>query len=424
MKAIIHKPPHGGTIQAIASKSHAHRALIAAALADTNTEIVCHDVNADILATVRCLQALGARVTRHDGSFSVSPLQRSVINTARCLDVGESGSTLRFMLPVACALGINVSYTMGGRLPLRPLSPLYEKLVSHGCTLSPQGSTPLTSSGQLAGGTFCIAGNISSQFITGLLLALPLLPNDSRIEVIGSLESKPYVDITLQVLRDFGITVQEEENAYRIPGGQIYHSPGTLTIEGDWSNAACWLAIGAIGMHPVTVTGLNTQSPQGDKAILSLLTRFGANISHTKDSITVSGGSLRGIAINAAATPDLVPVIAAVALSAREQTHIYNAARLRLKECDRLSAIAQTLDAFGAQITQTEDGLFLTYNKGLHGATISSQNDHRIVMMAALVSIVCDGDIIIENADAVNKSYPRFFEDFRRLGGQIREVQA
>ena len=422
MKAIIQKPPHGGTIQAISSKSHAHRALIAAALADTATEVVCSDMNADILATVQCLQAMGAQISSQNGAFSVLPLQRPLAAISRHLDVGESGSTLRFMLPVACVLGAHADFTMGGRLPQRPLSPLYEELTAHGCTLSPQGSSPLTVSGQLTGGTFRIAGNISSQFITGLLMALPVLPDDSRIEIIGSLESRPYVDITLQVLREFGIAIQEDENVFSIPGGQTYRSPGRITIDGDWSNAACWLALGAIGQTPVTVTGLNLQSPQGDKAILPLLTRFGATVDCTGDGITVSGGALRGIAVDAAATPDLIPVIAAVAMAAREQTHIYNAARLRLKECDRLSAIAQTLDAFGARIVETGDSLFFVAGGSLHGGTVSSQNDHRIVMMAALASAVCNDAIIIENADAVNKSYPRFFEDFRRLGGQIQEV--
>ncbi len=423
MKAIIQAPPTGGTLQAIASKSHAHRALIAAALADTVTEIRCGETNNDIAATVRCLQSLGAQITFTDGVFSVVPLPRPVAALQRNLDVGESGSTLRFMLPVACALGARVAFAMDGRLPQRPLSPLYEELVSHGCTLSAQGFPLLSSSGQLTGGTFRIAGNISSQFITGLLLALPLLPQDSRIEIIGPLESRPYVDITLQVLRDFGITVREEDPCFIVPGGQTYHSPKTLTVEGDWSNAACWLALGAMGPHPVTITGLNGQSPQGDRAILSLLERFGVQIHHTENAITVSGGNLLGIALDAGATPDLVPVVAAVALAAREQTHIYNAARLRLKECDRLSAIAKTLASLGAQIEQTADGLFFTESGCLHGASVSSENDHRIVMMAAIASAVCPGELIIENADAVNKSYPRFFEDFRQLGGQVQEVQ-
>lgn len=423
MKEIIQAPPTGGAIQAIASKSHAHRALIAAALADTVTEIRCAETNNDIWATVRCLQALGAKITCADGVFSVIPLPRPVKAVKRKLDVGESGSTLRFMLPVACALGSSVTFAMGGRLPERPLSPLYEELVSHGCTLSAQGFPSLSASGQLTGGTFRIAGNISSQFITGLLLALPLLPQDSRIEIIGPLESRPYVDITLQVLRDFGIMVREDDHCFSIPGGQTYRSPKTLTVEGDWSNAACWLALGAIGSQPVTVTGLNGQSPQGDRAILALLERFGAQISYAENAITVSGGNLRGIAVDAGATPDLIPVVAAVALAAREQTHIYNAARLRLKECDRLSAIAKTLASFGAQVEQTADGLFFVESDSLHGASVSSENDHRIVMMAAIASAVCSGEIVIDNADAVNKSYPRFFEDFRQLGGQVQEVQ-
>lgn len=423
MNIVIAKPPQGGTIQAIASKSHAHRALIAASLADAPTSVACGEVNEDILATARCLQALGAQIQYENGVFSVIPLTRPVSKEPRVLDVGESGSTLRFMLPLACALGATASFVMGGRLPQRPLSPLYEELAAHGCTLSPQGRSPLAVSGQLAGGTYRIAGNVSSQFITGLLFALPLLPTDSQIEILGTLESRPYVACTLQVLADFGISITERDNRFAISGKERFISPKTIRVEGDWSNAACWFTLGALQAAPVTVTGLNPASPQGDKAFLSMLERFGAQVKSTETSITVSGGTLHGITVDASATPDLVPMIAAVALAAGGETRIQNAARLRLKESDRLHAIAQTLRTFGAQIAETADGLTIHGGAPLHGGTVSACGDHRIAMMAAVVSTLCDDPVTIENADAANKSYPRFFDDFRSLGGTAREVE-
>jgi len=421
MTTTIVQPPHGGTISAIASKSHAHRALIAAALAGGQTEIACGETNEDILATVQCLTALGARIAYDDGMFIVIPIPQPVGCVSRTLDCGESGSTLRFMLPVACALGADANFIMHARLPQRPLSPLYEELKAHGCSLSPQGASPLAISGQLTGGTYTIAGNVSSQFITGLLLALPLLENDSCINVTGTLESRPYVDITLQTLADSGIEIAEQDSSFFIRGGQSFRSLATVTVEGDWSNAACWLALGAITKEPVTVTGLNPQSPQGDKAFLDLLIRFGAKVTASGSSVTVTGGTLRGIDADVCANPDLVPMIAAVALAARGQTRIQNAARLRLKECDRLSVIASTLRALGTQIAETPDGLLIEGGHVLHGARVSSENDHRIAMMAAVVSALCKGEVTIDQSGAVNKSYPRFFNDFRTLGGKTRE---
>ena len=424
MKATIQRPPRGGNISAIPSKSHAHRVLIAAALADGETKITCGEINEDIRATVSCLQTLGAQVAYDNGVFSVQPLSKPINGEPRTLDCGQSGSTLRFMLPVACALGTNASFVMHARLPRRPLSPLYEELAGHGYTLSPQGTSPLNTSGQLTGGAYTIAGNVSSQFITGLLLALPLLEEDSRIIVTGELESRPYVDITLKTLADFGIEITEQDGGFIIRGNQRFVSPGRLTVEGDWSNAACWLALGAIGQEPVTVTGLDLHSPQGDKAFLDLLARFGAKTGSENSGVSVSGGELRGIDADVISCPDLVPMIAAVALAARGQTRIVNAARLRLKECDRLQVITNTLRAFGARIAETPDGLLIDGGYPLHGGTVASEDDHRIVMMAAVVSALCEGEVVIENADVVNKSYPRFFKDFRTLGGKAREDQS
>ena len=421
MKVSIQKPPRGGSVKAVSSKSHAHRLLIAAALADRETKLVCGNVNADILATVGCLEALGAKITYEQETFTVTPLAQPLSDGLRTLDCAESGSTLRFMLPVACALGTDASFTMRGRLPERPLTPLYEELAMHGCVLSPQGSSPLNASGKLTGGEYKIIGNVSSQFITGLLLALPLLQEDSRIDVVGKLESRPYVDLTLQVLKSFGIEIEERFGSFFIKGGQQYQSPGTVTVEGDWSNAAPWLVLGAVADQPVTITGLDINSVQGDRSFIYVLKRFGAIVETAENDVSVHGGKLKAIDMGVRDIPDLVPMITVVALAAEGQTRILSAARLRLKESDRLNATSQTLRAFGAQITETHDSLTIDGEYPLHGAAVASQNDHRIVMMAAIASALCDGTVTIEQAEAVNKSYPRFFDDLRSLGASITE---
>lgn len=418
----INKPNLGGSVAAIASKSRAHRLLICAALSGNETRIICSETSADIDATVRCLNALGAEITYTSGAFTVKPVTLP-ISGVRLLDCGESGSTLRFLLPVACALGACASFQMGGRLPSRPLSPLYEELDLHGCVLSPQGISPLNVSGQLQGGLFKIAGNVSSQFISGLLFALPLVREDSRIELLGAVESKPYIDMTLSALDEFGIVIRQEMNVFQISGNQRYTAKQSVSVEGDWSNAAFWLCAGALGGKSITVTNLNLQSLQGDKNVLSILERFGARLMYGKDSVTVSRGKLRGIDIDAGDTPDLVPVLAAVASVAEGKTMIYNAGRLRIKESDRLKSVTETLGLLGADIAETKDGLVINGKNELMGGTVNAHGDHRIAMTAAIVSAVCSNAVTIQEAEAVNKSYPGFFKDFSALGGTHEEVR-
>lgn len=435
MTITITKPIRGGTVGAIASKSQAHRLLICAALSPGESRVVCSESSADIEATVRCLDALGAHINYVSGGFNVRPIRAPVVGE-RVLDCGESGSTLRFMLPVACALGVDAAFHMGGRLPSRPLSPLYEELISHGCALSPQGMNPLHTSGQLSGGRFTIPGNISSQFFSGLMFALPLLAVDSQIRIIGTLESRPYIDMTVAALNEFGIAVKSDENCYRIKGNQRYTAKETVSVEGDWSNAAFWLCAGAIGAarlgdgrqasassdNAVTVTNLKPDSLQGDKSILTILERFGARVIYGTDSVTVSRGSLKGIDIDAGDTPDLVPILAAVASVADGKTMIYNAERLRIKESDRLKTVTETLRTLGADITETKDGLIVIGKNQLTGGMVSSHGDHRIAMTAAIVSAACRDMVTIEEAEAVSKSYPGFFKDFAALGGNTEEV--
>ena len=329
---------------------------------------------------------------------------------------GESGSTLRFLLPVMGALGRKASFRMEGRLPQRPLSPLYEELERYGCKLSRQGDNPLTIEGQLQPGAFRIPGNVSSQFISGLLFATPLLSKHSQILVEGPLESAPYVDMTIRTLRAFGIKLRKTEVGFFIPGGQRYTAPETYQVEGDWSNACFFLAAGAILDGGVRVTGLKMDSLQGDKAILKILDKMGAIINVEEDAVSVTAGRLEGTEIDASQIPDMVPILAVLASAAKGITTIYGAGRLRIKESDRLCAITQVLTALGGGVRELPDGLMMQGVGRLKGGTIDAHNDHRIAMMAAIASLISDEKVIIKGADAVNKSFPTFFDVLKEAG--------
>ncbi|MCL2070204.1 MAG: 3-phosphoshikimate 1-carboxyvinyltransferase [Treponema sp.] len=442
LKIRITKPLKGGTVRAIASKSEAHRLLLCAALASAPPAgecfVACPDRSEDIDATARCLEALGAELRYENEGFFVRPigtkagLEKNAGQTERrVLDCGESGATLRFLLPVCGALGLAVSFDMKGRLSKRPLSPLIEEMAAHGCALSRPTPARLDCEGRLSHGSYTLPGDISSQFVSGLLFALPLLNGDSVLRVTGALESRPYVDMTLDALRLFGFRVLEEEacddgsplHVFAIPGGQSGSAPPRVRAGGDWSNAAFWLSAGAIGKGAITCTGLDPASRQGDRAIVELLEAFGAHVSRKPDAVTVSPGALRGTDIDAGNTPDLVPVLAAVASVAEGKTTIRNAGRLRIKESDRLRTVTELLSSLGADIMETEDGLVITGKKSLAGGETESYGDHRIAMCAAVLSSVCDGPVVIRDAQAVRKSYPGFFEDFSALGAQYEYLR-
>jgi len=413
-----------GAVRAIPSKSQAHRALICAALADKPTTIECEGVSDDITATADCLSALGAKIERQSGVYVVHPLKRETDDIAT-LGCGESGSTFRFMLPIVGALGRKASFILKGRLPERPLSPLYEELVRHGVELSPQGTVPFCASGRLASGRYSLDAGVSSQFISGLLFALPLLDGDSELQLTGQAESFPYIELTLAMLEIFGIKTEFKNNVFFIHRGQTYRSPGKAQVEGDWSNAAFWLSAGAIGEGSITCTDLNFKSPQGDRAILDILAKFGARIEiiGSDSRVTVSGGKLRGIEIDARDIPDLVPILAVVAAVAEGKTVIRNAGRLRTKESDRLAAVSAVLRELGADADETADGLVIHGGKVFKGGQVSSCGDHRIAMSAAIAATVCAGPVVIQNAQAVNKSYPGFFDDLRLLGPLVEAVK-
>lgn len=409
--------PLRGTIRAVASKSDAHRCLICAALCDAPTEVTIRELNRDIEATMNCLRALGASFSQgKKGVWRVQPIAQNP--SCSVLNCGESGSTLRFLLPVAAALCENTRVEGAGRLPQRPLSPLREELEARGCTFD-AAQLPFNVRGCLSAGRFTLPGNISSQYITGLLFALPLLADDSDIILTTPLESAGYVSMTLRTLARFNIEITTLPNGggYHIKGGQRYCSPGKIAAEGDWSNAAFWLVAGAM-RSPVTVTALNTDTAQGDSEIVPILQRFGARTETNGSHATVLPDTLNGVTIDAAEIPDLVPVLSVMACAAVGTTRIINAGRLRIKESDRLQTIAESLNALGGRVSELPDGLIIEGTGGLRGGVVNSFNDHRIAMAMSIAATICNEDVIIQDAAAVEKSYPMFFEDFKRLGGK------
>ncbi len=408
-----------GSVEVPASKSQAHRLLIAAALGTGETEISCDGISRDISATIACLNALGADISDCGGGLlRVRPIQAPP-RGARALSCGESGSTLRFLLPVAGALGAEAEFHMEGRLPQRPLAPLDGELISHGMDIALDGDV-LRCRGKLTAGNYSIPGNISSQYISGLLLALPYLEGDSVLTVTGDIESGAYISMTEDALRLAGIDLGKSGRNYVIKGGQRARLPERLRVEGDYSNAAFFLCIGALSEKGVTVSGLSENSLQGDRAALDILRRFGAEVETDGQSISVRGGRLRGCVIDAAPIPDLIPALSAVAAAAEGETRVINAARLRLKESDRLSATARMLNGLGGDVTELEDGLIIRGGKGLSGGKVDSCGDHRIAMSAAVAACVCSGPVAVDGSECVQKSYPRFWRDYGALtGGEV-----
>lgn len=384
-----------GNINAIPSKSQAHRMLICAAFSDQPTTLICPETNRDIEATANCLTALGAGITWLSNGYRVKPIEEVPFRAS--LPCQDSGSTLRFLLPIAGALGVDTVFQMTGRLPQRPLTPLWEEMERMGCTLTRPTADTIRCTGRLRSGEYAINGTVSSQFITGLLFALSLLPGQSRLQVLGKLESAPYVSMTLAAMERFGISC----NDYCFPGNGRFHSPGTVTVEGDWSNAAFFLAAQALG-SPIQVGNLNPDSPQGDRACARLLPEL-------KDKLTISAADI----------PDLVPILAVTA-AANQGAVFTDIGRLRLKESDRVASVMDMLRALGGQ-AEANDTTLTVYGTGLHGGTVDSRNDHRIAMSAAIAATVCDSPVTILGAQCVEKSYPKFFTDYTSLGGQYEQ---
>lgn len=421
MNVIVHPSDIAGTVAAIPSKSMAHRLLICAALSDGPTTLSCAGTSDDINATVSCLEALGAHIQRTPGGFLVEPVKTP--QEGALLDCGESGSTLRFLLPVVAALGAHVTLFGHGRLSERPLAPLKDQLRNHGALLDDLNVLPLGVSGKLTGGAFELAGNVSSQFVSGLLMAGPLLREGVSVKVSEPVESRSYIELTIDALASFGVKVTvkhlPDATVYIVDHDARYVTPGTLEVEGDWSNAAFWLAAGALSEGGVTVCGLNQQSHQGDRAILGALAFMGARVSRANQLVATSHAPLAGCTLNVSDCPDLVPPLAIVAAQSEGLTLICGARRLRLKESDRLATVTACLEAMGGKVEPTGDGLVIHGKDRLTGGIVDAAGDHRIAMMAAIAACNAQGPTTIIGAEAVRKSYPYFFTHLQALGARV-----
>lgn len=406
--------PLSGTVTAPASKSQAHRLLICAALGTDPITVTCNGISRDIAATIACLRAMGAVIRERDRqTFEVTPIAE-VPKTECRLPCGESGSTLRFLLPVAGALGLKAVFHMEGRLPQRPMKPLTDALSSNGMKIEQQGDL-LYTEGKLSACDITLPGDVSSQYISGLLMAMPLLEGKSSLQITGKTESVGYIQMTEDILLQGDITFEKHQQQYCVTGRQRYRFDKLLQVEGDYSGAAFFLCAGAFSSDGVTVCGLDPFSSQGDRAIIDILRRFGAHVEQIGTQVTVRQGTLKGITVDAADIPDLIPVISMVAAAAEGKTYIINASRLRLKESDRLYTTAQTLQALGVSVQEQADGLTIDAGALLHGATVNSFGDHRIAMSAAIAAGICDQAVTVTDAECVQKSYVSFWEDLQSL---------
>lgn len=424
------KSPLEGVIQLPPSKSAGHRAVLCAALSGKPCCVSNINDSEDLMATVSAVQALGFLCQYDKKVGSVTFSERKPVD-ACVIDCGESGSTLRFLIPIAAALGVKARFIGRGRLPQRPLGVFQELLPQHGVTCSSEGGLPLDIQGKLTGGLFSLPGNVSSQFITGLLFALPLLSEDSEIILTSPLESKGYVELTCSVLQEFGIEILARENGYFIPGGQAYQAK-SVTVEGDWSQAAFYLTMAALSEtgKPLTLRGLRRDSCQGDRACVEIYKGFGLESSWDDDDLLVwnpraeeAFGGLTGQVIDASQIPDMVPALAICAAFASGETRIINAQRLRIKESDRLSAMEQAIRSIGGNISQTEDGLCICGVSQCTGGLAKGENDHRVVMALAGAACRCSGEIQVTDPWSINKSYPAFYSDYRKIGGVADVIQ-
>ena len=401
-----------GTVQIPPSKSVAHRLIIAAALTKGTSKITNIYLSKDVIATIEAMKILGAEIELCGDTAVIkgieNPPQKAVI------DCNESGSTLRFLIPVACALGVECTFMGRGKLPQRPITPYIEQLPKHGIEFdfsdAKDGETlPCTVKGKLTSGSFEIDGGISSQFITGLLLALPILDGDSEIILTSHLESRPYVDITIGCIKAYGGEIKETEKVFSISGNQVLTAQDGA-VEGDYSQAAFFRVANALGSN-IDIKGLIEDSYQGDKTIMEIC-----------DMATKTDGSLEAFSLDCSDIPDLVPILTVLACFCKGKSEITNVARLRIKESDRLEAISTNLNKLGAKVIAYADRLEIEGVDSLTGGEVEGYNDHRIPMAMSIASIKCTEPLIIKGAECVSKSYPDFFERFADLGGKTERI--
>lgn len=414
MKAIIKGANLSGELTVPASKSEAHRALICAALSNAPCRLDFDGICSDIEATADCLRALGARVELTEHGCLVTPITE--VTTGARLNCRDSGSTLRFLIPVSAALGAEPVFHTEGRLAERPLYPLDAELARCGVSITKNGRA-LSVSGRLSERHFSISGAVSSQFISGLMLALPLVGGGS-ITLEGKTESVDYIRMTADAMRRFGVDVRLLDGEITVSGKYI--SPDRVRICGDWSSASFWAVAGALSKDGITCRGIDAYSTQGDRRILDVLSQMGAEVLCGDDFFTVKGTRrLDAVNIDASDIPDAVPIISVAAATAVGTSHIGGCARLRFKESDRIATVSELLSRMAASVRALHDGLEIDGTDCLSAAVIDPHLDHRIAMCAAVAASVADGEVTVTNAECVGKSYPSFWDAFASLGAHV-----
>lgn len=413
-KNIVFSPSHlKGNVTIPPSKSMLHRALICAALAKGKSIISNFSLSDDIQATIDCLTQFGACFDIQNDTVVVSGIKS--ISDSLVLQCNESGSTIRFLIPIASAMGINATFIGKNKLIERPLYIYQEALADHGVSVTYNGNLPFSVNGTLLPGTYRIKGNVSSQFITGLLFALPLLNGNSVIEVTPPFESKSYVDITLTMLKQFGIQITETDQGYQISGNQTYQSCDVM-IESDYSQAAFFLVADALGAE-IRLTSFSDHSTQGDKAILDILRRAGACIIRKDGTLFCKGENLTAFEADGADIPDLVPILSLLACCCKGTSKIYHTERLRIKESDRIASTLDFITKMGGVASYQDGTLTINGVDSLTGAKLNSYHDHRIAMCVAVAATIANGNTTLYDADCVKKSYPTFYQNYRQLGG-------
>lgn len=413
--------PLRGSLNIPPSKSLSHRAIIAASLSSGSSRIDNIIFSEDILATIDGMKKLGARIEKTGEKTLKIKGGIPLSLRGQSIDCRESGSSLRFLIPLSLVNTTDIIFTGEGRLVDRPLHPYYEIFQEQNIRYKTRDKgLPLEIQGNLKAGEFQIRGDISSQFISGLLFTLPLLEGDSKIKIKGPLESKGYVDLTIDILDKFGIEIKNKDyKEFNIRGCQKYRACD-YRVEGDFSQAAFWLVGGVLGKE-IRLNDLKLDSIQGDKAIVDIIKDMGGDLSLGDSTIVSKKSKTHGISIDGSQCPDIVPVLTVLAALSQGQTNIVNIGRLRIKESDRIRAISTELNKLGGDVKEVGDSLLIRGKKSLRGGRVESWNDHRIAMSLAIASIACKEDVLIGGADSINKSYPNFWKDFKSLGGHIDE---
>ena len=430
MKIKIKPSTLNGKIEIPPSKSYSHRAVIAAALAESEKKSMIDNLkfSVDITTTTDIMENWGAKIKRFESALEIVGNDGRVVPKDKYVQCNESGSTIRFLIPVGITSKNELIFDGKGKLVDRPLDSYYKIFEGQGLKYETTGGKlPLTVNGKLKAGNYEIDGNISSQFITGLLYALPLLDGDSKLTINKNLESKGYIDLTLEILQLAGIEIKNNDyKSFEIKGNQSY-KPFNYTVEGDYSQVAFWIVAGIISANrdnEVKCLHVNKNSLQGDKEIIEIVTRMGANLEIFDDYVIVKPSKIKGTVIDISQCPDIAPILTVLAALSEGETRIINGERLRIKESDRITSIKTELNKLGANVAEEGDSLIIQGVEGFTGGvTVSAWNDHRIAMSLAVASSRCEKEIVLEEAESVRKSYPHFWDDFVKMGGEIEIVE-